>query len=167
MLFHVSEDSGIRLFVPRPSPSTAQPVVWAVDDAHLRNYLLPRDCPRVTFAAGPSANPVDVARFLTDNRPVVAIEAAWLERARRTPLACYGFPTATFELQDVSAGYFVSHQPVVPEHIEIIAHPLDQLRARGVELRVVANLWALHDEIAGSTLEFSMIRMRLAQARRA
>jgi hypothetical protein len=25
------------------------PVVWALDDQRLRNYLVPRDCPRVTY----------------------------------------------------------------------------------------------------------------------
>jgi len=27
-------------------------LVWAIDGDHLRNYLVPRDCPRVTYYAG-------------------------------------------------------------------------------------------------------------------
>jgi len=51
VLFHVSEDSGIVEFIPRPSKYTQDPVVWAVDDEKIRNYLVPRDCPRVTYYA--------------------------------------------------------------------------------------------------------------------
>ncbi len=49
MLFHVSEESGIKRFEPRALEGGGKPVVWAIDDARLRNYLVPRDCPRVTF----------------------------------------------------------------------------------------------------------------------
>jgi hypothetical protein len=52
-LFHVSEQANIGRFDPRPSEFASVPVVWAIDDARLRNYLVPRDCPRVTFYAGP------------------------------------------------------------------------------------------------------------------
>ena len=165
MLFHVSEDPGIELFMPRPSLIVAEPVVWAIDEAHLRNYLLPRDCPRVTYAAGPRTTAAEAAQFLTNNRPVVAIESIWFERARVTPLHCYSLPADSFELQDTIAGYFVSRRPVRPERVELIPNPLERLRSVGVELRVLSNLWALHDAVAASTLEFSMIRMRLAQPR--
>jgi hypothetical protein len=49
VLFHVSEEAGLARFEPRPSPSADAPVVWAVDADRLRNYLLPRECPRVTY----------------------------------------------------------------------------------------------------------------------
>ena len=50
-LFHVSEDPAIEDFHPRPSSVAPEvgPIVWAVAESHLPNYLLPRDCPRVTF----------------------------------------------------------------------------------------------------------------------
>ena len=54
MLFHVSEKSGITEFMPRQSKYTQAPVVWAVDDEKVRNYLVPRDCPRVTYYAEPT-----------------------------------------------------------------------------------------------------------------
>ena len=53
MLFHISEAAGIDRFYTRPSEYTSGPVVSAIDAEHVRNYLLPRDCPRVTFYAGP------------------------------------------------------------------------------------------------------------------
>ena len=40
--------------------------------------------------------------------------------------------------------------------------PGSELGRRGVEVRVVSNLWRLHDEVARSTLGYSMIRMRKA-----
>jgi hypothetical protein len=50
MLFHVSEESGIVRFEPRPSQYTDEPVVWAVDAQC--NEL--RD---VATAAGPKPRP--------------------------------------------------------------------------------------------------------------
>jgi hypothetical protein len=52
MLFHVSEERGIERFAPRSSAGGMGPVVWAIDKHRLRNYLLPRECPRVTCYAG-------------------------------------------------------------------------------------------------------------------
>jgi hypothetical protein len=43
---------------------------------------------------------------------------------------------------------------------------LHALRSRRVELRLMPNLWSLHDAVASSTLQFSMIRMRNAAPRR-
>ena len=42
-LFHVSEQSDIDQFEPRMHYELEREVVWAVDDDHLPNYLLPRD----------------------------------------------------------------------------------------------------------------------------
>jgi hypothetical protein len=82
MLFHVSEEGGISRFEPRPSKHTDDPVVWAIDDERLRNYLLPRDCPRVTCYAGHRTSDEDRRRFLGLARALVAIEESWLERVR-------------------------------------------------------------------------------------
>jgi len=62
MLFHVSETPGIERFEPRPSSYVPDPVVWAIDADRLRNYLVPRECPRVTFYAGPETTAADVGR---------------------------------------------------------------------------------------------------------
>jgi hypothetical protein len=80
-------------------------------------------------------------------------------------LACYHLPAASFELLDADAGYFISREPVTPVRMELISHPLSRLRDLDVELRALSNLWALHDAVAASTLEFSMIRMAFAQPR--
>jgi hypothetical protein len=42
MLFRVSEEGWIDRFEPRAATAGAEAVVWAIDDARLRNYLIPR-----------------------------------------------------------------------------------------------------------------------------
>ena len=167
MLFHVSEDASIGRFDPRSSPSGSEPVVWAIDGARLRNYLLPRECPRVTYYAGAQTTVGDREQFLASSEAVIAIEAAWLDRVRRYRLYCYHLPAATFECVDDCAGYFVSRTSVVPVHVEVIADVISELRRRGVDLRILANLWPLRDAVVASTLQFSMIRMRNATPRHA
>jgi hypothetical protein len=166
MLFHVSEESGIERFEPRPSQDTDGPVVWAIDADHLRNYLLPRDCPRVTYYAGRETSAADVDRFLGSSPAVIAVEGAWLERLRSCRLYCYHLPRETFECLDECAGYFVSRRPVVPAHVQVIDDPMAALLERGVELRLVPDLWPLRDAVVSSTLQFSIIRMRNALPRR-
>lgn len=76
MLFHVSEQPDIQLFEPRWSEQANRNVVWAIDADHLRNYLVPRECPRVTYYAGPQTASADVKHFLGTSQAVVAIESA-------------------------------------------------------------------------------------------
>jgi hypothetical protein len=162
MLVHVSEESGIERFEPRPSPSTDVPVVWAVDEERLRNYLLPRDCPRVTYYAGRETAAADVERFLGSSPAVIAVESAWMERLRSCRLYCYHLPPETFSCVDECAGYFVSQRAVVPARVQVVDDVLAALLGRGVELRFVPDLWPLRDAVASSTLRFSLIRMRNA-----
>jgi hypothetical protein len=165
MLFHVSEEGGIEQFVPRPARDGESALVWAIDVDRLRNYLVPRDCPRVTYYAGPETANADVERFLGASTAVMAVEQAWFQRLRSCRLYCYHMPPETFERIDDCAGYFVSRAPVVPARVEVFDDPIAELLRRGVELRIVSNLWALHDAVVASSLQFSMIRMRNALPR--
>jgi hypothetical protein len=165
MLFHVSEESGIERFEPRPSPYADGPVVWAIDANRLRNYLLPRDCPRVTYYAGHDTAAGDVERFLGSSPAVIAVESAWLEPLRACRLYCYHLPPETFACIDECAGYFVSRAAVVPARVQVIDDLLAALLGRGVELRFVPDLWSLRDAVVSSTLQFSLIRMRNASPR--
>src|ERR1044071_6131127 len=79
-LFHVSEEPAIKLFEPRPSKYVPDPVVWAIDEARLHNYLMPRDCPRVTYYAGSETSSADVEQLLGSSSAVVALESAWFSR---------------------------------------------------------------------------------------
>lgn len=165
MLFHVSEEPGITRFAPRESRFTEDLVVWAIDREHLRNYLLPRECPRVTFCAASDTSQTDVSRFLGGSRSVVAFEAEWLERVQETRLCCYHMPDASFECLDRDAGYYVSRQTVAPVRVDLIEDPLAAIAATGCEIRILPNLWALYDSVIASTLSYSIIRMQNAVPR--
>ena len=167
MLFHISEQAGIERFEPRWSESMGQEVVWAIDEDRLRNYLFPRECPRVTYYAGPQTTSGDVDRFLGTSKAVVAIESGWFERLQSCRLFCYELPPDTFECIDECAGYFVSKLAVAPARVEVMDDLIPQLLRRGVELRFVQNLWPLRDAVVASTLQFSIIRMRNAQSKAA
>ena len=45
-----------------------------VKRGYARNYLLPRDCPRVTYFAGRETAAADVERFLGSSPAVIAVE---------------------------------------------------------------------------------------------
>jgi hypothetical protein len=171
-LFHVSDQSGITLFEPRPTyPGHPQnldrPVVWAIEERLLHNYLLPRDCPRVTFYARPDSDPADVARLLgvTAARHVVAIESGWLAAVRETILFLYEFSPDGFVAIDEGAGYYIRETAVAPIGVRRVDDLLAELAARDVELRVTPSLWPLRDAVLASALQFSLIRMRNARPR--
>jgi hypothetical protein len=168
MLYHVSECAGIACFEPRVIAETsAEGLVWAIEEGRLANYLLPRDCPRVTFRAGERTTEADRARFLGDTGAghVVAIEAGWLPAVRAGKLYVYTMPEEGFTLQDATAGYWVSRARVTPVGVRCVEDMLAELVGRGVELRIMPTLWPLRDAVVKSTLAFSIIRMRNARAR--
>jgi hypothetical protein len=170
-LYHISHDPAIVRFDPRPAPDPSSgavgAMVWAIDDAHLPNYLLPRDCPRVTFCAQPDSDPADVLRLLGGSSAgrVVAIEAAWFRRVLTDPIYLYELPGDSFSVHDAGAGYHISREPVVPLSVRRIADVVDELIRHDVELRIMPSLWKLRDAVVASTLQFSLIRMRNAGPR--
>lgn len=166
MLFHISETPGIDIFEPRVPDSGGRPVVWAISGDRIQNYLLPRDCPRVTFYAGAESSPSDIDAFLGCGGSVVAVELGWLTRIREATLYCYHLPEESFKCIDECAGYFTTGEPVAPVKVEVIDDILLEFADRGVEIRMLNDLWCLHDAIASSTLAFSMIRMRNALPRK-
>jgi hypothetical protein len=166
----VGEEPNLDIFhprsTPREGPYLSEPSVWAIDEAHLVNYLLPCDCPRVTFAVAASTSEADRTRFFpAEVSRVVAIEADWLVRAMTTAVYVYTLPSETFVLFDANAGYWISREPVKRQDVTEIRVAPRELTRRGAELRLVESLWPLHDAVAASTLEFSMIRMRNAKGR--
>jgi hypothetical protein len=162
-LFHVSEEPAIRHFEPRPD-RFGNPRVWAVCESRLQNYLLPRDCPRVTYYARSCTSKQDVERYLADARSVVAIESAWLQRSRDTRLFVYELDPHSFQCVDEIAGYYACDSGVRPITESTIDSPLEAITNRGTELRVQPSLWYLREAVAVSTLGYSVIRMRNAQA---
>jgi hypothetical protein len=105
-----------------------------------------------------------VERFLswTIASRVIVVEGGWIERIRTTTLYRYLLPSSGFVLRDAGAGYYVSADQVEPLSVEPVGDLIDAILGAGIELRITPNLWPIHDAIASSTLEFSMIRMRNA-----
>lgn len=165
-MLHFSEDPTITVFDPRRNVAhPEQPArVWAIDEEHAPLYYFPRDCPRVAVWALPTSLAGDVARFLahTDARWVIAIESAWLDRIRRTRLYAYRLPADSFSCVD-PAGFYTSRETVAPSGVEPVGDLLNRLVEARVELRLTPSLWPLYHAVIGSSLHFSIIRMRNAQ----
>ena len=169
-LFHVSEEPGIAVFHPRPSPSPQDSgvtgdCVWAIDEAHLVNFMTPRDCPRITFGRAPATTDEDAARFLFSARRVVAFEAAWLDRLRACVLHIYEMPPAAFAPALPEAGYWIARETVAPIGVRVVDDLVAELVAQGADVRVLQDFWPLCDAVAASTLEFSISRKRNALPR--
>jgi len=171
-IYHISENGGITSFKPRPSPSLfeglTKDVFFGIEEKLLHNYLLPRDCPRVTFYAGENTSSEDRKLFLhtASAAYIVITEAGWLPVIEQTTLYCYEFDAAPFTLLDECAGYYVAYTEVKPVGIRRIDNILQQLTSLPhVELRIVPNLWAVAERVKASTLQFSLIRMRNAKSR--
>ncbi|RED66192.1 DUF6886 family protein [Cohnella lupini] len=167
MLYHISEEPDIEQFVPRESGSLPHlsPVVWAMDEDHIINYLFPRDCPRIVYSLSPEVNDDDRKLFFehTLSQTIIAVENSWYERIRNTGIYKYGFDPFGFELLDRNAGYYIAKQTVKPISIERIDDLIGTIISLGVELRFTPNLWPLRDAILTSTItKFSIIRFRNA-----
>jgi hypothetical protein len=169
-LYHISEEVNIKIFDPRPIQINNYKIegnaVWAIDGEHLVNYMLPRDCPRVTFYAGDKTTKPDIDKFFKDTYAarIIAIESLWIERILNQRLIQYEFDDSKFTCIDETAGYFISRDPVTPIKETIIENPVLKILGTNTELRVMPLLWKLREEVINSTLEFSIIRMRNAQS---
>ncbi|WPU97774.1 hypothetical protein SNE26_17240 [Mucilaginibacter sp. cycad4] len=168
-LFHISEQPGISIFAPRPSPSNfdniTADVVFAISDQLLHNYLLPRDCPRVTFYTGPYTTATDKQKFIgnTTASHIVAVESGWYQQIKKTTLYCYEFMPDDFMLIDECAGYYVSYKPALPIAVTVIDDIMATLLSRDIELRFMPSLTEIADAVRNSSLQFSLIRMRNAK----
>jgi hypothetical protein len=170
-LFHISEEPNIKIFIPRPSPSEIKgvkgDVVFAITEKLLHNYLLPRDCPRVTYFAKPGSLQSDIERFFgqTTAEFVIAVENNWYQIIQNTTLYCYEFSPENFSAVDEGAGYYVSYEAENPVKVRKLINPVSELLKRNVELRFTPKLWLLADQIIKSSLQYSLIRMRNALPR--
>lgn len=168
-LFHVSEEPGIQVFHPRPptrpdlDPGVG--LVWAIDWQRLPNFITPRNCPRVTYHAGPRTTQEDRQQFFSSPEVChgVVIEHGWFEAMRNTILYVYEFAPEEFVLQDPAAGYYVATTTQRPIACRQVKDLLGELVSRGVELRVTASLWQLAEQVQASTLVWSLCRMGYAR----
>ena len=171
-LYHVSDIAGIEVFEPRVIPQEdARPdvkLVWAVGERLLHNFLVPRDCPRVTFYVGLETTREDARDLMrsTIASHVVTIETAWLDRMREETLYIYEMPGETFSLYGDDSGpeHYVSKETVVPKSVTVVEDLVGAMAKRDVELRVTPSLWPLRDRVVASSIQYSCYRMRNAQA---
>jgi hypothetical protein len=63
------------------------------------------------------------------------------------------------------AGYWTSRATIEPLEVAVIDDLVGRHAAAGIALRTESNLWPLWDTVVASTLEFSGVRLRNAQAR--
>lgn len=170
-LFHVSEESNIMEFEPRiPARKDLDKnigLVWAIDEAHLPNFLTPRDCPRVTYHIGENTTANDRINFfssVTMNYGIV-VENKWFNAIKSTKLYLYEFNPVDFALQDEVAGYYVAKAKQIPIAKYELTDLFSELIKRNVEIRLVDNLWDFVDKVKESTLNWSLCRMAFAQPR--
>jgi hypothetical protein len=150
---------------PRPAPTgtpyEGQAWVWAVDEKHLPNYLLPRDCPRVCWSTTDVQDPL----LLSAAPRVIAIEDAWVSHVRCTAVLVHVLEPQDFVLLDANAGYWVSEKVVHVQQVQRVASCWTALEEAGVDIRPVPSLWPYVDAVVAGCAEFSCIRLRHAQPR--
>jgi hypothetical protein len=163
-LYHISETPGIKKFTPKRSLRKPKNLVWAISEDKLHNYLLPRNCPRVTFFPKQDSNPADINRLLgrSNVKAVIAIEKKWVSIIKKTTLYKYEFNSKDFVLEDECAGYYVSETTQKPISVTTINNILDELLKYNIELRILPSLWKIREGVIKSSLDFSIIRMRNA-----
>lgn len=167
-LYHFSEESQITIFHPRKSKNheNLPPVVWAIDEEHLVNYLFPRDCPRVIFRRSDNMSKEDELLFFKGSiaETIITVENDWLDRILHTKLYRYTFLSESFEMEDGTAGYYISRVSVEPVEMEPIDNLLQEIVKRRVEVRFTPNLNPIRESLLSSTIDdFSIIRFRNAK----
>ena len=150
---------------PRPSPPgtahVGRPWVWGVDDPHLANYLLPRECPRVCWMP-----PVDATGILdSPAQRVIAIEYRWLPALRDAGLQVHELDPLGFTCLDEVAGYWVAERQVAVRSVRTVNDCVAALGELDVELRLTSSLWPYVDAVVASGGQFSVIRIRNAAER--
>jgi hypothetical protein len=150
---------------PQPSPPSTpyegQPWVWAVDETHLANYLLPRDCPRVCWATPSEQLPP----LGSPAQRVIAIENGWSGRLLTAGLHVHELDPSQFVLLDPAAGYWVSDEKALVCDLWPLDDCFAAIAERQVELRLTPSLWPYLDAVVAHCAEFSAIRMRNAHPR--
>ena len=85
---------------------------------------------------------------------------------RAARVLAYRLPEASFTPDEEVGGYWLSRAAVEPVEVVELGDLLGLHAAAEIELRLVASLWALWDQVMSSTLEFSGMRLRNAAPRK-
>ncbi|MCF4099568.1 DUF6886 family protein [Maritalea mediterranea] len=159
-LYHASETPHIDCFQPRPA-NDGTDKVWAILGKRLQNYLFPRDCPRICLWANSATTAQDKA-LLDGAETHITIEEKWRDICARTPLYIYQFAPKDFKVQDENAGYMTSRTAQRPlQMYELKPDELDFNRLN-TKLSTTSQLLPLRDKVLGTSLAYSMIRLRNA-----
>ncbi|MFD3273892.1 DUF6886 family protein [Paenibacillus dendritiformis] len=157
MLYHFSEESDIKRFVPRENPNREgfPPVVWAIDEEHQFTYFFPRNCPRIVVRATPDMSEEDRERFFGQSlaTTIITIESRWYARVTDCTIYRYSFEEDLFELYDETAGYYISSHTIIPAAATPVNRLVDRLLEMGIELRVTPNLYPLRAAILRSSFQ--------------
>ncbi len=168
-LFHISEEPDINIFKPRKpyriDLQDSPPLVWAITEKCMVNFLTPRECPRLTYHIGEKTSDEDINKFFSTKEVnhVVVIESDWLNKLLQTTLYIYEFETTNFYLQDQTAGYYVSEYEEKPIDVITVNDIMNEHIIRKTEFRIIPSLWDLREEIVKSTLNFSLCRLKNAK----
>ncbi|WCF05771.1 hypothetical protein NDS46_15350 [Paenibacillus thiaminolyticus] len=157
MLYHFSEEPGIKRFAPRENQNREgfPPVVWAIDEEHQFTYFFPRNCPRIVIRAAPDMSKEDREQFFGHSlaNTIITIESRWYARVADCTIYRYAFEEDLFELYDKTAGYYISPHTIIPEGCTPVNRLVDRLLELGVELHVTPNLYPLRDAILRSSFQ--------------
>ena len=166
-LFHVSDAGPFTTLSPRPSPPgtphQGRQWVWAVDEARLPHYLLPRQCPRVCWATPAGGRH---ALLGSPAARVIAVEHKWAPRLLNAGLNVHSLDPHGFTLLDAIAGYWVGEGDVRVREVRRVEDCFTALAEHDVEVRLTTSLWPYLDAVT-TTGDFSAIRIRNAQPRTA
>jgi hypothetical protein len=88
------------------------------------------------------------------------VEPTWLERMRRIRVVAYRLPEPTFVENDDR--FWISAEPVEPLELVELGDLVERHESAGIGLRAEADLLRFWDEVIGSTLGYSGIRLRNA-----
>jgi hypothetical protein len=168
MLYHISEDPNIKEFFPQIYKAYEElpPVVWAMDEEHIINYLFPRDCPRIIYRYSREVIEEDKMKFFSNtvSDVIITIENRWYNKLKNATLYKYIFDPKGFRLNDSIAGYYISEEKIIPKSIEKMENLLEKLMEYNIELRFTPNLYLLRDSLIKSTINnYSIIRFKNAK----
>src|SRR4051812_27429179 len=138
---------------PRGTPHAGRQWVWAVDEVHLPNYLLPRQCPRVCWATRSES----AALLASPAGRVIAVEHGWMSELTQATLHVHELDPSGFTLLDAAAGYWINEGDVPVHEVQRIDDCLAALAERAVELRATTSLWPYADAVVADGGEFSLI----------
>ncbi|WP_068774294.1 DUF6886 family protein [Paenibacillus sp. FJAT-26967] len=167
-LFHFSSEPDIKVFVPRVKANRTDmpPVVWAIDQEHAFTFYFPRNCPRIVYTRSGGINREDEARFfgLSCADKIITVETQWYKAIKESTIYRYTLPSASFQLFDKTAGYYISEQTVTPVVMKPMRDLIGKLADLNIEIRLTPNLHPLKEAILNSTLDdFGIHRFHLAK----